>query len=84
MPKQRRGDRTKQHDSDIPPKYTHGGIKYSAKEHSQSKGWTDDGIARYNELFEFVSNDCIRYPEFMVKFKDARQQAIGTKTKQPE
>jgi hypothetical protein len=77
MPKQRRGDRTKQLDSDIPPKYTHGSIRYSAKELAQSKGWTNKGIPRYNKLFAIVNNDQINHPDFMVKFKAAGQKAIG-------
>jgi hypothetical protein len=46
---QRQGDRTKQIDSDIPPKYTNGGIQYSQNTQARSKGWNHKGIKRYNE-----------------------------------
>lgn len=84
MPKQRRGDRTKQLDSEIPPKYTHGGIKYTARETSQSKGWSDEGIKRYNELYALVSRDRLNHPNFMVKFKTKSQETVGAKTQKKE
>ena len=38
IPKQRRGDRSRQCDSDIAPQYTHGGIKYALKQTTKKKG----------------------------------------------
>jgi hypothetical protein len=42
IPPQRRGDRTKQIDSDIAPKYTHGGIRYSQNTKKKAR----DGIMK--------------------------------------
>jgi hypothetical protein len=46
IPKQRRGDRTRECDSDIASLYTHGGIKYVLHQTTKKKGWTDQGIER--------------------------------------
>jgi hypothetical protein len=83
IPTQRRGDRTKQLDSNIAPVYTHGGIRYAEKQ-TQGKGWTNEGIARYNELFGKVSRDRMKRPKFMVRYKAAQQLATGTKKKKLE
>jgi hypothetical protein len=80
IPKQRRGDRTRQCDSDIAPLYTHGGIKYVLHQTTKKKGWTDQGIERYNELFKMVQADRQR-TKFMKRFiKD--QKATSNKKKE--
>ena len=68
IPKQQRGVRKREYTSDVPPKYTQGGIKYSEGNQKQTKGWTNQGIQRYNELFKMVTEDR-RHKKFLIKFK---------------
>ena len=84
IPKQRRGDRSRKIDSEIEPKYTKGGLKYSAEDKiSKTKGWTPEGIKRYNELFLLVKTDRLKRPTFMKKFKEEQKLAINrTRKKQ--
>ena len=79
IPKQRRGDRTRQCDSDIAPQYTHGGIKYELHQKTKTKGWTTTGIQRYNELFKMVQTDRKRYTGFMLKFIKDQKKTINNK-----
>jgi hypothetical protein len=56
---QQHGVKLRRFESDVPPLYTRGGIKYhkyKSKE-GQKKGWSDDGIRQFNELFEMVKRD---------------------------
>jgi len=58
IPSQRRGDTTRTFESDIEAEYTRGGIKLSTKKESQKqKGWTSEGILRFNTLFASVKKD---------------------------
>ena len=84
IPPQRRGDRTKQIDSDIAPKYTHGGIRYSQNTNKKSKGWNHEGIKRYNELFQLVTDDRRKRPKFMARFKAKRQLSYNANEKKQE
>jgi hypothetical protein len=82
LPRQRIGDRTRRIDSDVKPKYTTGGLKYTTRDHKcKTKGWTTEGIKRYNELFLMVTNDRRRRPEFMKKFKEEKKKTIETTRK---
>ena len=46
---QRRGVKQRAFQSDTPTLYTRGGIKYDKTDMTQSiKGWSDEGIARFN------------------------------------
>jgi hypothetical protein len=68
IPKQQRGVRTMTCASDVPPKYTQGGIKYSDGNQKQIKGWTNQGIERYNELVKMVTI-ARTHKKFLIKFK---------------
>jgi hypothetical protein len=55
-PKQ--GQKHREFESDIPTKYTEGGIVYNQTDkNNDPKGWSALGIKRYNELFEIVRKD---------------------------
>jgi hypothetical protein len=55
---QRRGVRFQ---SDVPILYTRGGIKYDKMDMTKSvKGWSEEGIARFNALFDQVIADRAR------------------------
>ena len=61
----------------IPTKYTKGGYKYGNTEESGSnkKGWSREGIQRYNELFALVDADRKEHPDFLWLFlNDVRQE----------
>ena len=57
----------------IPTKYTKGGYKYDLEgmfesrptSYSRRKGWSTEGIQRYNELYDQVEADRQAYPEFL-------------------
>lgn len=84
IPKQRRGDRTRQCDSDIAPQYTHGGIRYLLHQSTKSKGWTTTGIERYNALFQMVQKDRQRRPNFIKKFIKEQQVSSSKKKEKKE
>ena len=82
MPKQRRGDRSRRIDSEIEPKYTKGGIKYTDEDKaSKTKGWTEEGITRYNKLFQSVKKDRQKLPGFMKKFKAEQKTTLDNTAK---
>ena len=60
--------------SKIPTKYTKGGYKYENDEDTSTtgnrKGWSREGITRYNELFELVAADRAAHPDFLRLFLD--------------
>jgi hypothetical protein len=62
--------------SDVPTLYTRGGIKYDKTDVTQSvKGWSDEGISRFNELFDQVKKDRGANPGFGRKWLEARKSA---------
>ncbi len=73
---QRRGIKQRAFQSDVPTLYTRGGIKYDKTDVTQSvKGWSDEGIARFNELFDQVKKDRAANPGFERKWLEARKSA---------
>ena len=68
--------------SDVCPKYTYGGIVYSKeKSVSNSKGWTKEGIERFNELFDRVNQDRKLNPLFVKRWlREKRAEKSNTKT----
>jgi hypothetical protein len=67
--------------SDVPTLYTGGGIKYDKTDLTQSvKGWSEEGIARFNALFDQVIADRAESFDFERKWIDA-QEGGGTKAK---
>ena len=83
IPKQRRGDQTRQCDSDIAPQYTHGGIRYLLHQSTKTKGWTTTGIQRYNQLFQMVRTDR-QHTGFMKKFIKERKTTSMKKQKKKD
>ena len=89
MPSQRRGDTKRTFDSDIEAKYTRGGIKLSHDKESQKrKGWTHDGIKRFNTLFAFVRKDKLKRPKFDARcnkqLRESLEQSNGSKKRRCE
>jgi hypothetical protein len=73
---QRRGVKQWGFQSDVPTLYTRGGIKYDKTDMTQSvKGWSEEGIARFNALFDQVIADHARNPDFERKWLEARKSA---------
>ena len=80
IPVVKKGNRKRKFVSKVRTKYTRGGIKYSegpetqgsgAQEHnSRFKGWNDEGIARFNELYKFIREDRIRYPAIVPHWRE--------------
>jgi hypothetical protein len=54
--------RKRRWESDVSPKYTNGGIRYSDDRRMSHKGWKDEGIRRFNVLCHRVSKDRKDYP----------------------
>ena len=69
----------KQWVSDVPPKYTHGGIIYkeaAVRERAAKdvKGWSNEGIRRYNALFHEVKKDRKEHPTFITNLLNSIRQ----------
>ena len=81
--KQQRGSKDRGFQSEVPPRYTSGGIKYETNEVSQSfKGWSDDGRLRFNALFDHVKQDRRDNRSFEVEWLESRREKEET-SKQP-
>ena len=70
--------------SHIPTKYTKGGYRYSTLNHSAQstrvkthKGWSIEGINRYNALYGQVMADRAAHPEFLDRVLKSAQQGTG-------
>ncbi len=73
---QRRGVKQRGFQSDVPTLYTRGGIKYDKTDMTQSvKGWSEEGIARFNALFDQVIADRAENPDFERNWLIARKCA---------
>jgi hypothetical protein len=71
---QQRGVRQREFQSDVPTMYTRGGIKYENTKQKQSeKGWSADGIVRFNALFDQVKRDRAGNPNFEVNWLRMRR-----------
>ncbi len=54
----KRGQKRREFESDVPTKYTKGGIVYDKTvKNNDPKGWSAEGIQRYNELYDKVKKD---------------------------
>lgn len=89
IPTQRRGDTKRTFDSDIEAKYTRGGIKLSKDKDSQKrKGWTLEGIKRFNLLFAKVKKDRKKRPAFdkkvLKQLREGQYQNQGQKKRKHE
>ena len=82
---QRRGVKERGFQLDVPTLYTRGGIKYDKTDVTQCvKGWSDEGIARFNAIFDQVKADRVANPEFEPRWLESRrsaQEAEGGTTK---
>jgi hypothetical protein len=84
---QQRGVRQREFQSDVPTMYTRGGIKYENTKQKQSeKGWSADGIVRFNALFDQVKRDRAGNPNFEVNWLRMQRSNRITKTtlRQPQ
>ena len=73
---QQRGVKQRRFESDVPTLYTRGGIKYhkyQSKDGEKQTGWSDDGIIRFNELFEMVKRDRTANSNFEAGWLKARK-----------
>lgn len=57
-------ERGRHKESEVPTKYTSGGIAFSQTT-KNSKGWSREGIEHFNELRLHVKNDREQYPHFL-------------------
>ena len=86
----KRGQKRREFESDVPTKYTKGGIVYDQTAKKQHpKGWSSEGIQRFNELFDSVKQDRKENKSFIKKWlTNKRAQMIGNtqsrKRKQPQ
>jgi hypothetical protein len=61
---------------DVPTLYTRGGIKYDKTDKTQLvKGWSKEGIARFNALFDQVIADRAENPNLERNWIEARKCA---------
>jgi len=75
---QRRGVKHRGFQSDVATLYTRGGIKYDKTDITQSvKGWSDEGIKRFNALFDKVKQDRKEFPQFERDWLEQRQNALA-------
>jgi hypothetical protein len=73
---QERGVKQREFQSDIPTVYTRGGIKYNKTSVMQwVKGWSAEGIVRFNMLFDLVKRDWAEKPDFERRWLAAGQKA---------
>jgi hypothetical protein len=73
---QRRGVKQRGFQSGVPALYTRGGMKYDKTDMTQPvKGWSEEGIAHFNALFDQVIADCAGNPNFERKWLEARKSA---------
>ena len=66
--------------SDKKPKYTCGGILYSSNSNrDDGKGWSNEGIERFNKLFDLVRKDHKKHPGFIVWFLEPQKGSLEKK-----
>ncbi len=54
----KRGQKRREFESDVPTKYTKGGIIYDKTvKNNDPKGWSAEGIERFNQLYDMVKKD---------------------------
>jgi hypothetical protein len=70
-----RGVKQRRFESDVPTLYTRGGIKYDKyqSKEGEKKGWSDEGITRFNQLFEMVKQDRIANSNFESGWLETRK-----------
>ena len=84
-----RSNKKRNSKSKIVAKYTSGGIFYKKGENdelshkSNLKGWSDDGIQRYNALYKEVLKDRKEHPGWFKEFLKAAKSEETTTRKKP-
>jgi hypothetical protein len=87
-PKQ--GQKRREFESDVPTRYTKGGIVYDTTvKNNDPKGWSAEGIKRYNELYAMVKEDRKSNKAFAINWLEERKtnllDAVQTlKRKRPQ
>ena len=62
------------------PKYTRGGISFkdeNVKVDDGVKGWSSEGILRFNELYKFVTKDRKKNPEFIKQWLEIEKENLS-------
>ena len=73
---QRRRIKQRGFQSNIPTLFTRGDVKYDKTDMTQSvKGWSEEGMARCNALFDQVIADRAENPNFERNWLEARKSA---------
>jgi len=54
--------------SNVPPEFTSGGNKFHSPPKNRTKGWSKDGIDRFNQHYQQVLRDRRDYPSFNEEF----------------
>ena len=86
----KRGQKRREFESDVPTKYTKGGIIYDKTvKINDPKGWSAEGIQRFNELYDLVKIDRKAHKGFIKSWLAERRAKLlnGTqalKRKQPQ
>ena len=76
-----RGSKASNFESDIPPLYTRGGIKYKTANINHSvKGWSEEGLNRFNLLFDHVKQDRMDHESFELDWLESRREAQESKS----
>jgi hypothetical protein len=74
-PKQ--GQKRREFESDVPTKYTKGGIVYNQTDkNNDPKGWSALGIKRYNKLFKIARKDCKTHKTFTLNWLAKRRAKL--------
>ena len=80
-----RGKKEREWMSDVPPKYTMGGIKYKNKNNNNpGRGWGEAGINRYNELCATILDSRNNNPDCFVTWLQGRQEQLKNTKKTPK
>ena len=86
----KRGQKRREFESDVPTKYTKGGIIYDKTvKNNDPKGWSAEGIERFNELYDMVKKDRKAHKGFIKRWLTERRARMlnGTqahKRKRPQ
>ena len=68
--------------STIQPRYTRGGLKNGkCRQIGIGKGWSMEGIFRFNKLVQFVRQDHFKNPDFVTNWLKSRKQDEGSKSR---
>lgn len=75
LPRLGSGKKKQYTESLVPTKYTRGGIQYGSQQMDiggrfDGKGWSNEGIMRYNELYDQVMQDRKQHPKFFESYAD--------------